>query len=299
MRRTVRTGLLLLLVALAVAGGCRRSGKGAAFGAGLPKVEADPKIHAAEHAMYERLNRDRAKRGLPALKYDERLADIGRFHSKDMRDRHFFSHDSPTTGSLQDRLDAAGYRSVTARENLAEGPDVDTAQDGLLESPGHHANIMAGDITHVGIGIVQGGVEQTGNLTITQVFATPALEQSADSARASVLNAIAAARRSAGAAPIRPSPRLDALARKYFDSMDHTEASLREAGKAISRELSESPVPGVSGVVVGGQIVPDARAFAVPSQLASPQTRHFGVAVGDGRDPDGRPALKILVIVGM
>jgi uncharacterized protein YkwD len=40
---------------------------------------------------------------------------------------------------------------ATGRENLAAASSVDTAEDGLLKSPGHFANLMATDITHIGI----------------------------------------------------------------------------------------------------------------------------------------------------
>src|SRR5262245_15608031 len=81
----------------------------ASFGTGLPKVAVSSQVQQMEHAMFQRLNRDRAAHGLHALKYDERLADIGRYHSQDMRDHKFFDHDSPTTGALDNRLNRAGY----------------------------------------------------------------------------------------------------------------------------------------------------------------------------------------------
>src|SRR5207253_9242370 len=100
-------------------------------------------VLAMEHAMFERLNHDRAAGGLPPLEYDPRLADVGRAHSADMSAHHFFAHESPTNGNLEDRLDAAGYLALKGRENLAEAGDVVGAQDGLMKSPGHHANIMS------------------------------------------------------------------------------------------------------------------------------------------------------------
>ena len=109
--------------------------------------------------MFERLNRDRAASGLPPLEYDEHLADIGRAQSEDMRLHHFFAHESPMYGALDDRFDRAGYVAKVARENLAEAPDVETAQDGLMKSPHHHENIMARDVTKIGIGIVRAGVK--------------------------------------------------------------------------------------------------------------------------------------------
>ncbi len=143
----------------------------AGFGEGVPKTEASPTVLVMERDMFERLNRDRAAGGLPPLAYDDDLAAIGRAHSDDMRGHHFFAHESPTTGTLENRLDRAGYVAVVGRENLAEANDVPTAQAGLMKSPGHHANIMSSDVTRIGIGIVKGGVLDPENYLFTQVFA--------------------------------------------------------------------------------------------------------------------------------
>jgi uncharacterized protein YkwD len=162
--------------------------------------------------MFLRLNRDRKDRGLPALRYDPRLAEVARFHSADMRDHHFFEHDSPTSGSLEDRLNSAGYLFLTARENLSEAPDVHTGQDSLLKSPGHYANIVATDITHIGIGIVPGGVQARENLTITQVFSQPGRAESGAAAADAVVRRIQTERSSHGMGAAQRHPFLDELA---------------------------------------------------------------------------------------
>ena len=117
--------------------------------------------------MFERLNRDRARKGRAPLHWDPRLSEVARHHSADMRDHGFFEHESPSTGSVDNRLDAAGYPFLTARENLSEAPDVEQSEDALLESPHHYENIMAEDVTHVGVGIVGGGVRDPRNITVT------------------------------------------------------------------------------------------------------------------------------------
>src|SRR5579871_6683225 len=111
-RRRALQGFCVLAV------GCGGAPEGR-FGEGVPKTPTTPEILAMEHDMFERLNRDRAAGGLPPLAYDDDLAAIGRAHSTDMRDHHFFAHESPTTGKLEDRLDRAGYLAIVGRENLA------------------------------------------------------------------------------------------------------------------------------------------------------------------------------------
>ena len=96
-----------------------------------------------------------------------RLVDISRKKSKDMIDKNYFGHTSPTYGSPFDALKNNGVSYRYAGENLAGAPTVERAHSGLMNSPGHRANILNPNFTHVGIGIVDGG--PYGNL-YTQTF---------------------------------------------------------------------------------------------------------------------------------
>ena len=49
------------------------------------------------------------------------------------------------------------FQELMAGENLAGAPTVERAHSGLMNSPGHRANILNPNFTHVGIGIVDGG----------------------------------------------------------------------------------------------------------------------------------------------
>lgn len=247
--------------------------------------------------MVARLNRDRRERGLPALRSDSRLADVARFHSADMRDNHFFSHESPTSGSLDDRLNAAGYLFLTARENLAEAPDVQSGQDHLLQSPGHYANIVATDTTHVGIGIVPGGVEAPENLTITQVFAKPGRSETPAEAERALIDAIQKQRKSRGLGRAASLPLLEGLAEQHIAELDAqtSPSSLEQIGKRITEAVAKEQGAGLQGVVVGAQLLPDSDSFQVPQSLYA-TTARFGIAVR--RLPgDGRPMLQVLFVV--
>ena len=48
---------------------------------------------------------------------------------------------------------AVGIRYRAAGENLAFAPDVGTAHTGLMNSPGHKANILNCDFTTLGVGV--------------------------------------------------------------------------------------------------------------------------------------------------
>ncbi len=66
-----------------------------------------------------------------------------------------------------DRMAAAGVTYRTAGENLALAPTLSLAHTGLMNSPGHRANILHPDFGRVGIGIVDGGLR---GLMVTQNF---------------------------------------------------------------------------------------------------------------------------------
>lgn len=58
-------------------------------------------------------------------------------------------------------------RFRTAGENLALAPSVPIAHTGLMNSPGHRANILQSGFGRVGIGILDGGKR---GLMVTQNF---------------------------------------------------------------------------------------------------------------------------------
>jgi uncharacterized protein YkwD len=109
----------------------------------------------AERHMLDLVNTERASAGLKPLVADERLQAIARQHSLEMFEKDYFSHTSPTSGSPFDRMHAAGIQFEVAGENLAYAPNVDIAHRGLMNSPGHRANILRPEFGRVGIGVIR------------------------------------------------------------------------------------------------------------------------------------------------
>jgi hypothetical protein len=264
----------------------------------LPKVAATPDVLAMEKALADRVNRDRAGKGLPPLGYDESLADVARYHANDMSKNKFFAHQSPTSGSLDDRLARAGYIAAVARENLAEATDVDKAEDGLLQSPGHYANIMSTDVTHIGVGIVAGGVGDGRNFLFVQVFARPVEKETPSEARAKLIGKIESARASKGLQAIAESSALSDLANDLLDDVpdDIDPGALERVGKKAVGQLAKLKT-GFSGVTVGGARILGSSEYDPPGAALSPAAKGFGIAVGPAKDEKGHPALKVLLLV--
>ncbi|MGE5183762.1 MAG: CAP domain-containing protein, partial [Acidobacteriota bacterium] len=103
----------------------------------------------AEQRLLALLNRDRQAAGLPALVWDDRVAQVARAHSEEMRETKVVAHISPKTGSAADRVKAAGIKTAVVLENVARAYGLGEAHEGLMNSPGHRANLMSSAATHV------------------------------------------------------------------------------------------------------------------------------------------------------
>lgn len=123
--------------------------------------------YTGEQQMLNFVNAQRLKAGVGLLVWDDALAGVARARSEDMFKRGYFSHYSPEGKDVGDSLNAASIAYTYAGENLALAPNIQSAHDGLMNSPGHRRNILDPAFHKIGIGALNGGVY--GEL-ITQVF---------------------------------------------------------------------------------------------------------------------------------
>ncbi len=110
-----------------------------------------------EQKMLALVNKERANRGIQALTMNSGAQKVARAHSQDMFGRGYFSHYTPEGLSPFDRLHNGGVGYLSAGENLALAPNLIQAHNGLMNSPGHKANILDSSFNTVGIGIIDGG----------------------------------------------------------------------------------------------------------------------------------------------
>jgi len=124
----------------------------------LPFKIADSKpMPELEQQMLDLINQERTSRGLKPLTLDPELTPVARAHSADMFARGYFSHYTPEGEDPFARMKDADVRFRTAGENLALAPTLQLAHTGLINSPGHRANILNPSFGRVGIGIMSGG----------------------------------------------------------------------------------------------------------------------------------------------
>lgn len=120
-----------------------------------------------EMKMLQLVNQERTKRGLKPLQWDPEILPVARAHSQDMFARGYFSHYTLEGKDPFDRMKAANIKYYSAGENLALGPTLSICHEGLMNSPGHRANILNPTYGRVGIGILDGGAY---GLMISQEF---------------------------------------------------------------------------------------------------------------------------------
>jgi uncharacterized protein YkwD len=122
----------------------------------VERLEAGVVAEDVARANFAALNDARARQGLRPLQWDNKAAAIARGHSEDMLRSGFVGHNSPTTGDVEARFQRAGVKGAVLRENVARGYGPWAIHQSLMHSPGHRVNILADDVTHVGIGAVFG-----------------------------------------------------------------------------------------------------------------------------------------------
>ena len=111
-----------------------------------------------EYQVITLTNTERMKYGLPALSYDASLCRIAGLKSQDMKERRYFSHQSPTYGSPFQMMKDNGIKYRTAAENIAMGQRTPAeVVAAWMDSPGHRANILNPSFDSIGVGYVADG----------------------------------------------------------------------------------------------------------------------------------------------
>ena len=245
----------------------------------------------AEQRMQVLVNRDRAAAGLAPVADDPLLAAVARAHSQEMARTGVVGHVSPTTGDASDRALRANIRTGLLLENIARAYGIAEAEAGLMNSPGHRANLLTPGVTHVGIGI-EVGAEVGGRreLFVTQMFrrVPPPMDAAAT---------IAAIRTSLhGAGRFGDDPELDRIAAIYATRLaagaEPTAAS-RDASAALDRVSAR--YARVASMVTA---VSEVGALDAAAILAGTTFTHVGIGVAQGDHPElGPGALHVVVLL--
>ncbi len=124
-----------------------------------------------ESEIVRLVNAERAKRGLQQLSINWQAARVARIKSQDMINNNYFSHISPVYGSPFKMLESFQLRYSAAAENIAYGQrSAQEVMNSWMNSPGHRANILSGNVTQIGVGVAK---KANGTMYFTQLFLKP------------------------------------------------------------------------------------------------------------------------------
>lgn len=128
-------------------------------------TSADTNFMAAvETAIYNKVNEERAKAGVPALTYNTVMQKYARIKSQDMGDNNYFSHEDLNGNLITTQMKKDGVSYNAWGENIAYiGGNV--SADALAEqfmtnwmnSSGHRANILSTNFSSIGVGVYKIG----------------------------------------------------------------------------------------------------------------------------------------------
>ena len=150
----------------------------------VPNVEPRVDGPELEREIHQLINAERVSRGLTALTWDERIAEIARGHSEDMASNDYFSHDNLKGQGPTDRGNEAGYLcrkelgggaysyglgeniwhgwkyssytfgvGVSRYDWMTQSQLADQAVSSWMGSPGHRQNILDSQYDRTGIGV--------------------------------------------------------------------------------------------------------------------------------------------------
>lgn len=137
-----------------------------------------------ELQIHELINEERGTRGLSELDFDRDLREIARYHSRDMGEKDYYSHISPSGEDFEDRYSEFGYnckvpvsenRYLIGSENIGHSYRVGYDYDGnetlvanifvnnWMNSDRHRENILNGNWRNhaTGVYIVDEGSRKT------------------------------------------------------------------------------------------------------------------------------------------
>ena len=104
--------------------------------------------------VIELVNKERAKAGLSALSADDTLSEVADVRANELITK--FDHTRPDGTKCFTAFDEAGTSYSTAAENIAWGQkSAEAVMESWMNSPGHKANILNGNLTKIGVGCVK------------------------------------------------------------------------------------------------------------------------------------------------
>jgi uncharacterized protein YkwD len=268
-------------------------------GAGDSPAGSDVGEAAARERLLALINADRKRAGLRELAENDALARVARGHSSDMHEHGFIGHTSKTTGDAADRVKRAGIRTTLVLENIGRGYSPDEVHRGLMDSPGHRANVLSPEATDVGIGVVAAPEDQRTAYLVTEVFGRFARKIDVEDARDALFERINQERKRRGLRALARDDTMTELcvraALRYFaDPRSQRQALVEQLNRDASQKKLRFARLGALMTVVTG---PD-EAMSIDA-FFDPNARALGLGLAQGTRADTlESAIAVVALVG-
>jgi uncharacterized protein YkwD len=134
-------------------------------------------------AIVSLTNSVRTLNGLAALTENQLLDTVAEQRARDILEKQYFAHVSPTGEEASDLAERAGYRYQIIAENLASGIFLTNQKliDGWMQSPSHRKNILLPDVRETGVSAIKGRLMGEDIWVFVQIFGLRSLPASGNS----------------------------------------------------------------------------------------------------------------------
>ena len=123
-------------------------------------------------AIIDLTNKTRGLNELPALSENSLLNTIAEARARDMFEKQYFAHVSPTGEQASDIAQKIGYQYKIIAENIASGGFLTNQKviDGWMQSPGHRKNMLSSEVKELGAAITKGTMNGQETWISVQIF---------------------------------------------------------------------------------------------------------------------------------
>lgn len=144
----------------------------------VPKVHpSSPYVHPLQKPLTREkviyfTNQARSGNDMHPLKENVFLNAIAEERAKDMFEKQYFAHTSPTGEEDSDIARKVGYHYNRLGENIAKGWYLNDKKlvDGWMQSPGHRKNILNVEFDEIGVAVIKGRYDGDEVIIGVQIF---------------------------------------------------------------------------------------------------------------------------------
>lgn len=101
------------------------------------------------------INENRKNNGLSELKIDNEIQNVARLKAQDLVRNEYFSHKSPSYGTINDMLKSFNIQFTKVQENIAGNQNLKGAVETWMNSESHKTNILNSEFEFTGVAIAE------------------------------------------------------------------------------------------------------------------------------------------------